>query len=301
MIQMKNHYNKSIYFVIIPYIWLFILLFIPFTIIAIISVSEYSTGVPPFKLFFQYNPLAHNLSFSVPTIENFKTLIDDNLYLKAYISSLKIATLSTLISLLISYPIALILSKLEGTPRNILLVAIVLPFWISLIIRVYSWNVLLEDNGFINKILLNLSLIKSPITFLNSQTAVIIGIVYCYLPFMVLPIFIILEKIDKSLIEAAMDLGASPLKTFYRIILPLSLPGVITGALLVFIPAVGEFVVPDLLGGNQILTIGKIIWNEFFYNKDWPVAAAITITLTFIFIAPMALIQKYINDSEEDE
>lgn len=297
---MKNYYNKSIYFVIIPYAWLCLLLLIPFILVVVISVSEYSTSIPPFKLFFQYNSIAGKTSFSSPTIENFHTLIQDNLYLKAYLSSLKIATLSTIISLLLGYPIALILSQIKGSLKNILLVAIVLPFWISLIIRVYSWNVILEDNGFINKLLLNLHLIKSPISFLNSQTAVIIGIVYCYLPFMVLPIFIILEKIDKSLIEAALDLGCTPFATFYRVILPLSLPGLITGCLLVFIPAVGEFVVPDLLGGNQIITIGKIIWNEFFYNKDWPVAAAITVTLAVVFIAPMILIQKFIN-KEEDE
>ncbi len=296
---MKNYYNKSLYFVIIPYVWLCLLLFVPFILIAIISISEYSAGIPPFKLFFQYNSLTETFKFA-PTTENFSILIKDNLYLKAYLSSLKIASISTIIALFIGYPIALILSQTKESLKNILLVAIVLPFWISLIIRVYSWNVILEDNGFLNKLLLHLNLIDSPISFLNSQTAVIIGIVYCYLPFMVLPIFIILEKIDKSLIEAALDLGCTPFATFYRVILPLSLPGLITGSLLVFIPAVGEFVVPDLLGGNQIITVGKIIWNEFFYNKDWPVAAAITVTLAIIFVVPMILIQKYIN-KEEDE
>jgi putrescine transport system permease protein len=296
---MKNYYNKSLYFVIIPYFWLCLLLFAPFILIAIISISEYSTGIPPFKPFFQYNSVKDQFIFA-PTLENFSILIKDNLYLKAYLSSLKIASISTIIALLIGYPIALILSQTKESLKNVLLVAIVLPFWISLIIRVYSWNVILEDNGFLNKLLLHLNLIDAPISFLNSQTAVIIGIVYCYLPFMVLPIFIILEKIDKSLIEAALDLGCTPFATFYRVILPLSLPGLITGSLLVFIPAVGEFVVPDLLGGNQIITVGKIIWNEFFYNKDWPVAAAITVTLAIIFVAPMILIQKYIN-KEEDE
>ena len=297
---MNHYYNKSIYFVIVPYIWLFILLFVPFLLIAIISISEYSTGIPPFKLLLQYNSVTGKTVFTPPTLENFYILINDKLYLKAYLSSLKIASISTIIALLIGYPIALILSQMKESLKNALLVAVVLPFWISLIIRVYSWNVILEDHGFLNQLLLKLHLIKSPISFLHSQTAVIIGIVYCYLPFMVLPIFIILEKIDQSLIEAALDLGCNPIQTFYKIILPLSIPGVATGALLVFIPAVGEFVVPDLLGGNQILTVGKIIWNEFFYNKDWPVAASITVTLAFIFIAPMILIQKYINKEDNE-
>lgn len=257
-------------------------------------------GIPPFKLFFQFDSSKVKLNFDTPTLENFKILIKDNLYLKAYLSSLKIATISTICALLIGYPIALFLSQAKESTRNILLVAIVLPFWISLIIRVYSWNVILEDNGFLNKLLLSTNIIQSPIYFLNSQAAVIIGIIYCYLPFMVLPIFIVLEKIDKSFIEASLDLGCTPWSTFCKVILPLSLPGVITGCLLVFVPAVGEFVVPDLLGGNQIITIGKVIWNEFFYNKDWPVAAAITVTLAIIFIAPMVLIQKYINGTDNE-
>ena len=297
---MKNYYNKNLYFVIIPYIWLCILLFIPFVLIAVISVSEYSVGIPPFKLFFQLDTSKNEFSFNTPTLENFKILVQDNLYLKAYLSSLKIATISTICSLFIGYPVALFLSQAKESVKNMLLVAIVLPFWISLIIRVYSWNVILEDTGFLNKLLLSTKLIESPISFLNSQTAVIIGIIYCYLPFMVLPIFIILEKIDKSLIEASLDLGCTPWNTFCRVILPLSLPGAITGCLLVFVPAVGEFVVPDLLGGNHIITIGKVIWNEFFYNKDWPVAAAITVTLAIIFIAPMVLIQKYINGADDE-
>jgi len=280
-----------------PYVWLIVLLLFPFLLILAISLSEYAATVPPFKLFI-HKDLNNNwiVNFS---LENFRLLLEDNFYIRSYIISLKLALITTICTLLIAYPITLGIVTSKKNTKNFLLLLIILPFWTSLIIRVYAWNIILGDIGVLNKLLLNIGAINSPVHFVNSEFAVVLGMIYCYLPFMVLPLFVVIDKIDKALIEASLDLGCTPFVSFLRITLPLSIPGIIAGSMLVFIPSVGEVIIPELLGGNKILTVGKVIWNEFFYNRDWPTASAITVVLTFTFVIPIMVIQRIITKREE--
>ena len=282
-----------------PYLWMVLLLLLPMIAVLCISFSEYSQSIPPFKLFISSTTDGIKIN---PNFENFSILFTDRFYLKAYFNSLTIAFISTICTLVISYPVVLGIAQAKGRMKNLLLFLLILPFWSSLIIRTYAWNVILGDAGLINKFLMHFEVINAPLEFMNSNLAVIIGIVYCYLPFMALPLFIVIDKIDKSIIEASLDLGCTPWQAFKQVILPLSIPGILSGSVLVFIPAVGEFIIPDLLGGNKILTIGKVIWIEFFNNRDWPVASAITILLILIFVTPVVLIQKrMLRSSEESE
>jgi len=274
-----------------PFLWLVLLFLIPFIIILAVSVSIYAESIPPYDLFWHYDALQEKYIFQ-PDFTNFQFLIEDPIYIRAYFNSLKIAFLSTLITLCLGYPIALGIARSDKNIQKLLLMLIMVPFWTSLLIRVYSWSIILKNSGLLNSLLLKIGLIEMPLQMLNTQFAVIIGIVYCYLPFMVLPLYLAIEKINPALIEASLDLGCSPFKSFIHIILPLSLPGIIAGCMLVFIPAIGEFVIPELLGGAQVLTIGKVIWQEFFQNRDWPIAAAITIILTLSFVIPVMIAQK---------
>jgi putrescine transport system permease protein len=293
---MNSKLNK-VFIILPPFLWLILLFLIPFLIIIIISFSEYADAIPPYNLFFDYDAGTHKYKF-LPDFTNFKFLIEDPIYLASYLNSIKIAAISTIITLLIAYPIALGIVSTEKSTQKLLLMLIMVPFWTSLLIRVYSWSIILKTSGLLNNILIYIGFIDTPLQLLNTQFAVILGIVHCYLPFMVLPLYLSIEKINPALIEASLDLGCTPFKSFLYVILPLSIPGIIAGSMLVFIPAVGEFVIPELLGGAQVLTVGKVIWNEFFQNHDWPLAAAITVALTMSFVIPVMIIQKLLEQNK---
>lgn len=276
--------------VILPsYCWMVIFCMMPLLIVFCISFSGVIEGVPPYKLFFGLDQAG---GFSIkPVLDSYSLIISDSLYLRAYFTSLKLALISTILILLIGYPIAYGIVKAPHNWRNILLLFVIIPFWSSMLIRVYAWITILKGNGLLNQWLMSMGIISEPLVIMNTEFAVILGIVYSYLPFMILPLYSALEKINPSLIEAASDLGCPPFSAFVQITLPLSLPGIIAGSMLVFIPAVGEFVIPDLLGGSKIMTIGKVLWNEFFLNRDWPTAAAVTTLMTLVIILPVVFVQ----------
>jgi putrescine transport system permease protein len=263
----------------LPYAWLVVFFLLPFALVLGIAFGTNDPDTAP--------PVA--LGFS---LKNFALLFSDDLYLAAWLSSLRIAATSTVVALLLGYPMAYAIARAEPRRRPLLLMLIVLPFWTSFLIRVYAWIGLLVDNGLIAQLLRWTGLLADPGTILGTEWAVQLGIVYAYLPFMVLPLYAALEKLDLGLLEAAADLGATPSKAFLTITLPLSLPGIVAGCLLVFIPAVGEFVIPDLLGGTQTLMIGKVLWDEFFTNSDWPLASAVAICLLVLLVGPIALFQR---------
>ncbi|WP_026379730.1 ABC transporter permease subunit [Afifella pfennigii] len=275
----------------VPYLWLLVFFLAPFLIVLKISLSETAIAMPPYTPVFEglkdLLEKAKQLSF-----DNYLWLTEDALYIKAYLSSLRIALVSTLITLIVGYPLAYAMARAPDGLRPVLLMAVILPFWTSFLIRVYAWIGILKPEGLLNQALIGLGLISEPLQIINTDWAVYIGIVYSYLPFMVLPLYASLERLDLRLIEAAMDLGATPLKAFWRITVPLSVPGIVAGSLLVFIPAVGEFVIPDLLGGSDTLMIGRTLWVEFFYNRDWPVASAVAILLLILLVVPIVIFQK---------
>lgn len=285
----------------IPYLWLLALFLVPFLIVMKISLSEYALSIPPYGPYLDLSAgWAGLVKFlSQLDLENYIFLTTDDLYWKAYLSSLKIATLSTVITLLVGFPLAYGMARAATEWRPTLLMLVILPFWTSFLIRVYAWMGLLSQEGLINQLLLWLGVINAPLMILNTPTAVYIGIVYTYLPFMVLPIYSILEKLDESLLEAAEDLGCSRLMAFWLVTVPLAKNGIIAGCFLVFIPALGEFVIPSLLGGSKTLMIGKILWEEFFSNRDWPVASAVAIVLLVILIIPILLFQRNQQNQRE--
>lgn len=285
----------------VPYLWLLVLFLVPFGIVLKISLSDIALSIPP------YTPtldLAEgwegfkNFLFELD-LENYWFLTDDPLYWKAYLSSLRIALVATLLTLLIGFPLALGMANAPEEWRPALMMLIILPFWTSFLIRVYAWIGILSNEGFLNQALMGLGLTSEPLQILNTNIAVYIGIVYTYLPFMVLPIYTTLEKLDGSLLEAAEDLGCSRTDAFWSVTVPLSKPGVIAGCFLVFIPAIGEFVIPSLLGGSDTLMIGKVLWEEFFTNRDWPVASAVAIILLMILVIPIVLFQR--NEQRQRE
>ncbi len=275
----------------IPYFWLLLFFFTPFLIVLKLSFSEIQTAIPPYSPILQFvDEIYIQLKLN---LENYGLLIEDSLYWKAYLNSLKIAFISTLLTLIIGYPMAYAMAKASSRSRFILLMLVILPFWTSFLIRVYAWIGILKNEGLLNALFLYLGFIDEPLALLNTNMAVYIGIVYSYLPFMVLPLYANLEKMDHSLIEAAEDLGCKPVSAFWKITLPLSLPGIIAGCFLVFIPAVGEFVIPDLLGGSDTLMIGKVLWSEFFNNRDWPLSSAVAVILLLLLILPIVLFQRH--------
>lgn len=281
----------------LPYIWLVLFFLTPFLIVFKLSFSEIRTAIPPYSSLFEF---VDDIYLQITlNLENYLILWDDSLYWKAYLSSIKIATISTFLTLLIGYPLAY--SMIKATPkwRFILLMLIILPFWTSFLIRVYAWIGILKNEGLLNSALLYLGVINEPLIILNTNIAVYIGIVYSYLPFMVLPLYANLEKMDLSLLEAAQDLGCKPIKAFWAITLPLSVPGIVAGCFLVFIPAVGEFVIPDLLGGSNTLMIGKVLWSEFFNNRDWPLSSAVAVILLLLLILPIILFQRHQQKTAE--
>lgn len=278
----------------IPFTWLLLFFLVPFVIVIKISLSDPAIAIPPYSPTLELSGGLAGLKafFSQLDFENFTFLTLDPLYYTAYLSSLKIASISTLLTLAVAFPMAYGMARAPEEWRATLMMLVILPFWTSFLIRVYSWMGILGKEGFLNMILLWLGIIDEPLTILNTNTAVYIGIVYTYLPFMILPIYSTLEKLDLSLIEAAEDLGCTRTSAFWLVTVPLSVPGVIAGCFLVFIPALGEFVIPSLLGGSDTLMIGKVLWEEFFSNRDWPVASAVAVILLAILIIPIILFQR---------
>jgi putrescine transport system permease protein len=292
---------RRLFLISVPYLWLLALFLIPFVIVLKIALSDAALAIPPYMptLDLSGGWAAIKGFFSQLDLENFVWLTEDDLYWKAYLSSLQIALVSTLLTLLVGYPIAYGMAMAPDEWRPTLMMLVILPFWTSFLIRVYSWMGILSNEGFLNQFLMWTGLISEPLTILNTNSAVYIGIVYTYLPFMILPIYAALEKLDGSLLEAAEDLGCSRMSAFWLVTIPLSKSGIIAGCFLVFIPTIGEFVIPSLLGGSGTLMIGKVPWEEFFSNRDWPVASAVAVVLLLILIIPIILFQR--NEQKERE
>ena len=274
----------------VPYLWLLLFFLIPFVIVLKISFANSAIAIPPYTALYNFKDgvIQVTLDFG-----NYLFLLGDDLYALAYLGSIKIAAISTLLCLLIGYPMAYAIARARPTLRNTFLMLIIIPYWTSFLIRVYAWMGILNTNGLLNDTLLKLGLIDHPLHIMYTQFAVYLGMVYAYLPFMILPLYANLVRHDPSLLEAALDLGARPWKAFFTITLPLSKGGVIAGSLLVFIPAVGEFVIPELLGGPSTLMIGRVVWNEFFANHDWPTASAVAIVMLAILLVPIVLFHRY--------
>jgi putrescine transport system permease protein len=278
----------------LPYLWLTAFFFVPFLIVLKISLSQTAIAQPPYTpvLDLAAGWTGFRTFFRELSLSTYALLIGDDIYLLSYLKSLQIATLSTLVLVLTGMPIAYSMARAPGRAQPVLLVLVILPFWTSFLIRVYAWINILQRDGLLNEALRALGLIDQPIAWLASDTAVYIGIVYSYLPFMVLPLYASFQKLDESLLEAAADLGCPRWKSFFLVTLPLVLPGAVAGALLCFIPIIGEFVIPDLLGGSQTLMIGQTLWTEFFANRDWPVASAIAVVLLALLVVPMAFYEN---------
>lgn len=293
----KKHWRNPILIVLMPYIWMIVFFLFPLIIIFKTSFSSSLIKIPPISDLISYKEnglLQINLNLS-----NYLTFFTESFYLKAFLNSIKVALISTTFCLVIGFSIAYSISKLPKNHQKYYLLLVVLPFWTSFLIRVYSWMGILSKEGFLNTILLKVGIISMPISILNTDIAVIIGLVYCYLPFMILPLYSSLEKADERYIEAANDLGCHPTKAFWKITIPLSKNGIIAGCMLVFVPSMGEFVIPELLGGADNLMMGRVIWIEFFNNRDWPISAALSIMMVLIFILPFMAMQKIQNKSED--
>ncbi len=297
---MQGKYRKLI-LIGIPYLWLVIFFLLPFLIVLKIALSDPAVSIPPymptldvFGGWTEWQAFLGKLDF-----DNFQWLLDDALYISSYLSSLQIASISTFLTLMIGFPLAYGMARAPDNWRPVLLTLIILPFWTSFLIRVYAWIGILKTEGLLNQFLLMLGVIDEPLIILNTLPAVYIGIIYSYLPFMVLPIYSTLEKMDESLLEAAIDLGCNKTSAFWLVTVPLALPGIVAGCFLVFIPAVGEFVIPDLLGGARTLMIGKVLWTEFFNNRDWTVASAVAVVLLLILVIPIVVFQKIIERQQE--
>lgn len=277
-----------------PFGWLILFFLVPFVLVLAISLSSVRQGMPPYEPLFGWDGTILAIRLN---LENFQFVLGSDIYWRAYLNSLKIAAITTLLTFLVAYPLAYGISRCSPRWRSILVFLVIVPFWSSLLIRVYSWMAILRNDGLLNALLLNLGIISQPLQIMNTETAIYIGAVYTYLPFMVLPVYSSLVAADRSLVEAARDLGCSNFTAFWRVTFPLSLPGVIAGSALVFIPVIGEFVIPDLLGGADTQMIGRTIWIEFFNNRDWPVASAVTVLLLLLLVVPIVLMQSRLSRS----
>ncbi|AZF13252.1 Putrescine transport system permease protein PotH [Pseudomonas sp. R2-37-08W] len=273
----------------IPFLWLFLFFALPFFIVLKISFAEADVAIPPYTEIYTY--VEQKLQV-VLNLANYSLLAGDELYIAAYLGSLKMAFFSTLLCLLIGYPMAYAIATARKEMQTVLVLLIMMPTWTAILIRVYAWMGILSNNGLLNGFLMSMGLINEPLQILNTNIAVYIGVVYSYLPFMILPLYANLVKHDQSLLEAASDLGSSTFNSFWKITVPLSKNGIIAGAMLVFIPVVGEFVIPELLGGPETLMIGKVLWQEFFNNRDWPVASALAVVMLAILIVPIILFNR---------
>ncbi len=286
-----------------PFLWLLLFFLVPFLIVFGISFSESIVAQPPYAALVGWLTDEESGTTKLQillNLTNYLRLTGDDLYILAYLNSVKIALVTTLLCLAIGYPMAYAIAKADPARRGPLMMLVILPFWTSFLIRIYAWIGILKSNGVISNLLEWTGITSGPVEILYSDWAVYIGMTYCYLPFMVLPLYSTLEKMDPTLLEAAADLGCRPLKAFLTVTLPLSLPGIIAGSLLVFIPAVGEFVTPELLGGPDTLMIGRVLWNEFFANRDWPVASGVAIALLLVLVVPIMIFQ-YVQGREAEE
>jgi putrescine transport system permease protein len=272
-----------------PFVWLLLFFLVPFLLVVKISFADSQLGIPPYTQLVNFAEGAIHITLD---LSHYAFLFTDSLYFATYVNSVVVAGISTVLCLLIGYPMAYYIARSNPATRNLLMMAVMLPFWTSFLIRVYAWIGILKNNGLLNNFLMSTGLIHSPIELYHTNTAVYIGMVYSYLPFLVMPLYAHLVKMDLTLLEAAYDLGAKPWKAFWQITLPLSKNGIIAGCLLVFIPAVGEYVIPELLGGANTLMIGRVMWNEFFDNADWPMASAVTCAMVLLLLVPMALFQR---------
>ncbi|MGJ5093526.1 ABC transporter permease [Bradyrhizobium oligotrophicum] len=279
---------------IAPYVWMVLFFLVPFAFVAKISLSQTTIAQPPYTPVFSLADGVSSLwdAFAALSLDNFRLLLSDDLYLASYLRSVVVAATSTAILLLIGYPIAYGMARLPRRWQGIAMMLVIVPFWTSFLIRIYAWVNILQHDGLLNQVLLALHLVSAPVVWLSTDSAMYVGIVYSYLPFMILPLFATLTKLEPALEEAAADLGASPRETFWLVTFPLSLPGVGAGALLCFIPIVGEFVIPDLLAGSKSLMIGQTLWLEFFTNKDWPVASSIAVVLLAVLLLPLLLYDR---------
>jgi putrescine transport system permease protein len=279
---------------LLPYLWLIAFFAVPFVIVLKISLSQTAVAQPPYLPVLDFSLGWAGLKdfFGGLTLEGYRLIASDSLYLGSYLKSLKVAAVATLILLVIGYPVAYGIARAPRGLQPILVMAVVLPFWTSFLIRVYAWINILQRDGLLNDALMALGIIDAPAAWLASDTAIYIGLVYSYLPFMVLPLYATLERMDPALLEAAADLGCTRARAFWRVTVPLSRPGIAAGALLCFIPILGEFVTPDLLGGSQSQMIGQTLWGEFFANRDWPVASALAVVLLALLIVPILLYER---------
>ena len=273
----------------VPYLWLVLFFLTPFAIVLKISFSMSEIAIPPYTQVIEY---VDDMLLVSLNLSNYFYLAEDSIYLLSYLTSIKLAFISTVFCLLLGYPMAYAMSKASRHTQTLLLLLILLPSWTSFLIRVYAWMGILKNNGLLNNLLMWLGVINEPLHILNTNIAVYIGMVYAYLPYMVLPIFANLVKLDRSLNEASQDLGAPPWRTFFSVTLPLSKSGVLAGSMLVFIPAVGEYVIPELLGGPDSLMIGKVLWQEFFNNRDWPLASALAIAMLLVLCIPITFFNR---------
>jgi len=277
-----------------PVLWLLLFFLAPFALVLKIALSKPAIAQPPYEPTFSLTDGWHAFldKLGALSLDTFDLVISDDLYLSAYLSSLRLAAIATLLTLLIVFPLSLAMARAPKHWRMALVMLAIAPFWTSFLIRIYAWIMLLKEEGLINKLLLSLGLISTPLSIFATEGAVLIGIVYSYLPFMILPLYNALERQDPALLEAASDLGATPFTSFWTITVPLARSGIFAGVLLVFIPAVGEFVIPDLLGGSDTLMIGRTLWSEFFDNRDWPTASAVAIFLLVLLIAPLMIYER---------
>ncbi len=273
----------------VPYLWMLLFFAIPLAIAFKISFSQAAIAMPPYTPLIDWSGGQPSLDIH---LKNYLYLFNDSLYVNAYLSSIKIAVISTFLCLLVGYPMAYAIARLDPATRNIALMLVILPSWTSFLIRIYAWIGILKNNGLLNNLLLWLGVIDQPLAIMHTPLAVYIGIVYAYLPFMVLPLYANLVKLDLRLLEAASDLGARPWKAFLKVTLPLSKAGIVAGSMLVMIPVVGEFVIPEMLGGPDTLMIGRVLWQEFFNNRDWPVASAVSIVMLLLLIVPITIFHK---------
>jgi len=287
----------------IPYAWLLLFFLVPFLIVLKISLSQSAIARPPYTPVLDFAAGWHGITsfFAALSFDNYVLIGSDPIYVLSYFKSVQIAVFSTLILLLVGYPLAYAIARTPRRWQAILVVLTVLPFWTSLLIRIYAWMNILQRDGPLNEVLMALSIVREPPVWLSTDTAVYIGIVYSYLPFMVLPLYATLEKLDESLLEAAADLGARRWKIFWLVTVPLSMSGIIAGVHLCFIPIVGEFVIPDLLGGSRSPMIGQTIWIEFFGNKDWPAASAVAVVLVCLLVTPIVIYQNQAMRAVERE
>ncbi|EJK99322.1 MULTISPECIES: ABC transporter permease subunit [Pseudomonas] len=273
----------------VPFIWLFLFFMLPFFIVLKISFAEADVAIPPYTEIYSYVDQKLQVLLN---LANYVMLSEDELYIAAYLGSLKMALISTVLCLLVGYPMAYAIANARKELQTVLVLLIMMPTWTAILIRVYAWMGILSNNGLLNGFLMSMGWISEPLQILNTNLAVYIGVVYSYLPFMILPLYANLVKHDPSLLEAASDLGSSTFNSFWKITVPLSKNGIIAGAMLVFIPVVGEFVIPELLGGPETLMIGKVLWQEFFNNRDWPVASALAVVMLAILIVPIILFNR---------